>query len=355
MQIQEGALRVAESSLRWKLDVSRWNSCCQYDLGVIWGLMIIRVQAHLYFDHQLMFSCQVSECSDNNVHAWLSHAQGTAHLIELWGSQMYTWPLAHKLYESFRSTAVSILFDRQGGWLSWPRKIIQSLQTRTSSFVNETKWLSDPWEGLSKDIEQKLYDLGAELCTILKYADRIKAMQDGHKITSNRLLVIGKCFKLEGRFEAWYDELTREIPTPHYWPQLSNMDNPADDVEHGKVFPVAFHFLSLKIAHIMLNHWALLIVLYSTVFLTHRALEGMRHAEPTWPEHPADDQCKLCAGAQQASGCHCGGQGRSPTTQRVSHRSPRNISLEHSRPWRITLRSPWNTSCPRTWACLAHG
>jgi hypothetical protein len=74
--------------------------------------------------------------------------------------------------------------------------------------------------------------------------------------------MLDHCWKLDALLQEFYAELEASHPGPLYWPQFSNRDNPADDPELGKVFPVAFHFSNLKMAQTLIMYWAVLLMLY---------------------------------------------------------------------------------------------
>ena len=190
--------------------------------------------------------------------------------------------------------------------------MVHNITTRKSTFINEPQWSTIPWEGRSKTIDQKLYDLGAELSSILKSSDMIESMQDPQEVFAARLSVRNKCGKLDQSLELWYEELQHEIPAPQYWPELSTIDNPADDQEHGKVFPVCFKFSSLRNAKVLMNYWALSIMLHSTDLLTYRALQEQSKREVPRLEHPPDDWCHSCVSGRVCR--HCGSE-----ANKVSH------------------------------------
>ena len=169
---------------------------------------------------------------------------------------------------------------------------MQSLSTRKASFVHEAQWSLEPWEGITKTADQKLYDLGSELSTILASADASKLIKDPRRLLSQKLTLIAQCQNLDERFGTWYEELETELPSPRFWPRFSNLENPADKLGHDKVFPISFEFSSLRTAKTMLDYWVFLILLYSTILITYRTLAGSSQTGqgPYRPEHPADSQ-----------------------------------------------------------------
>ena len=166
--------------------------------------------------------------------------------------------------------------------------MIQDLQGRKASVFTEAEWQMGPWKKFPKGPDQRLCDIGAELATILARADRSKSTQDNLVFGSERLALLEDCCKLEARLEAWYTQLDMEIPAPHYWVEFSHIRNPVDDREGHKVFPTSFHYPNIYIARVLVDYWALSILLYSTSLLTYRSFVG--ESKTSGPEHPADSQ-----------------------------------------------------------------
>ena len=71
------------------------------------------------------------------------------------------------------------------------------------------------------------------------------------------------CWKMDADLQQWHEELEHQNPGLLYWPEFAKLDNASDDPEQGKLFPVAFHFSSLRAAHISILYWTTLIVLWS--------------------------------------------------------------------------------------------
>ena len=166
--------------------------------------------------------------------------------------------------------------------------MIQDLQGRRASAFNSPEWQSAPWRKHKKGLDQLLYDIGAELATILADADRSKLIQSNRAFFTERMKHVEDCQKLDDKLEAWYDQLNQDIPSPHYWAEFSNMQNPIDDREGRKIFPIAFRFANIYMAKILIDYWALSILLYSTSLLACQSFTA--EMQPHGPEHPADDQ-----------------------------------------------------------------
>jgi len=70
------------------------------------------------------------------------------------------------------------------------------------------------------------------------------------------LEIIDRLWDVDADLERWYKELENNTPGPLYQTKFSTMDSPADDTERGKLFPIAFHFSSLLMAHTVVMYWA---------------------------------------------------------------------------------------------------
>lgn len=220
---------------------------------------------------------------------WISHAQGVARLVEARGPDSFDPPLAHMMFKTFRQTIVGLNRYPLPTLCSDIRvQMIQDLQGRKASVFTSPEWQSGPWKKHRKGPDQTLYDIGADLATLLADADRCKSMQDGRVLASERVALVKNCGSLESKLEAWFDQLLEDIPAPHYWAEFSNIQNPLDDAEGRKLFPVSYRFPNIFIARILMDFWAISVLLHSTTLVVYRSLTG--GTNPTWPEHPADDK-----------------------------------------------------------------
>ena len=166
--------------------------------------------------------------------------------------------------------------------------MIQDIQYRRASTFAQPQWRSSPYRKHVKGPDQKLYDIGSELSSIIADADKSKFMSCDETFTSKRLALLEQCLKLNGEIDTWFECLEDEIPPPHYWPEFSNLQNPVDASEDRKIYPVSFRFPNLFIARVLLDYWALSIILHSTSFQLYKSLMGENRPRPNRPEHPAD-------------------------------------------------------------------
>ena len=147
--------------------------------------------------------------------------------------------------------------------------MIRDIQYRKSSFLKEPVWLSKPWEGRPKGIEQRLYDIGFDLAAVLEFADRIGAISDNAETTKGRMELLDTCHQLNDRFQIWYDEFINISPSPLYWPTLSTFNGLQGGVNP---FPVSFQFSNLRLAEMIVTYWSLQLILSGTIAMNSLAL-----------------------------------------------------------------------------------
>ncbi|KAI9819123.1 MAG: hypothetical protein M1827_007279 [Pycnora praestabilis] len=217
----------------WELQRALWDETLMYRDETLAASMVLGM-------YEVLFG--------QNVTAWLSHGGGTARLIQLRGPQLHQTPLAHQLFLGYRFTGV-----------------VQGVHKSEATFLEKQEWMTIPWEGTSKPAEQGLLDLMCQLPGILEKAGNIGSLPNSPETIADSLRLVSRCWELNTSIEHWQKDMKVLYPTPHYWPEFSTMHNPANDSEYGKVFPIAFHFTTLRLAHSYLLYWTSLQLLWSTI------------------------------------------------------------------------------------------
>lgn len=91
------------------------------------------------------------------------------------------------------------------------------------------------------------------------------------------LSVIDHAWQLDAKFKVFYTEFEGELPGQLYWPELSQGTiTTTDEEELGKVFPVAFQFVNMKISHICMLHWASTAILWSGMLYLYKVIIGLQ-------------------------------------------------------------------------------
>ena len=177
--------------------------------------------------------------------------------------------------------------------------------SRRATFLVESEWMMIPWKNNLKTIDDRLMDLMAQIPSLLEQADWIKTVYDPHEALRERLKLVDSCWALDAELIEWRKSVEGQSGLPQYWPEFSKLSYPVDNSEHGKVFPIAWHFPNLRIAMRYIHFWTALQLLHSTIIVTYRSLRG-EQCDRSVPEHPADRRCSVCSTTPGTIGCHCG-------------------------------------------------
>lgn len=155
---------------------------------------------------------------------------------------------------------------------------------RRSTFLSNPEWISLPWQGFKKPIASDLLDLTASMANIVESGYKLlyrtaMPLDSPEALLLPSLEIVDQCWKLDVRLQAWYTRLEKEISGPVYWPELSTGVCLVEDPDLGNVFPVAFHFSDLKIAHVCMLYWATFSILWSGMASLYQVMERF---------HPSD-------------------------------------------------------------------
>ena len=150
--------------------------------------------------------------------------------------------------------------------------MIQCIQFRKSSFLGDSDWSTIPWGDTRKDVHQELYDKGFALGALLEEMDNTDPTNAKTR-TSQLSSYLQRFSGMHADFEAWYQELLQQSPSPLYWTTESNIPSGStrESLMSGASEPQTlspFSFPSLRLAYITAMFWALKLVLSSTIALT---------------------------------------------------------------------------------------
>lgn len=161
---------------------------------------------------------------------------------------------------------------------------MQAIPRNRATFMSDPEWLEVPWKGRTKSLTDRFMDVFMLGPSILEAAQSIGDLKTPSSLLAC-LAVIDSCWRADAAMRAIYAELEASVDGPLFWPELSTLDNPADDAETGKLFPVAFHFVSFRVARICELYWAMCIILWGGLFHLYHAVALM---EPLTPD---EDEC----------------------------------------------------------------
>jgi hypothetical protein len=161
-----------------------------------------------------------------------------------------------------------------------------------------------PWKNIPRSPFDQLLDKTAALANLFVQGFEIEGLESTSLLLAV-LKIVDCCWKIEAELRQFYKDLKSAHPGPLHWPELSTDENPADDAELGKVFPVAFHFPNLMMAFTCMIYWASLILIWAIVSHMYQIL-GTIQIHNVVPDSPADDSCLDCSndgGSKDACSC----------------------------------------------------
>jgi hypothetical protein len=94
------------------------------------------------------------ESTSGDMAAWQNHILGIARIIHLRGVHRHCDPVSRSVLESMRYNVM-----------------IVSLMRSTASFLSEPEWLTVPWAGVSKGLDQRLFDYGFTLANMMQKSE----------------------------------------------------------------------------------------------------------------------------------------------------------------------------------------
>jgi hypothetical protein len=155
-------------------------------------------------------------------------------------------------------------------------QIIRAMECRRSTYLSDPEWTELPWKGLSKTVHDQIIDVLADIAKIVGQASEMASLG-----TLESLLVIpaivDHCWMLDAKLRRLYKDLESRNLGPLYWSKFSIQSNPVDDPALGKVFPIAFHFPSPRVAQTCMLYWTASILLWSILSYTYQVLGVMQY------------------------------------------------------------------------------
>lgn len=146
--------------------------------------------------------------------------------------------------------------------------------------------MAGPWQRYEKSTYHEFLDVMAQLPDVIADGYALigslgqmtgTEVIDPMSILTKALEIINRAWQVDAKFRAFYTALERENPGQLYWPELSAGIITTDDEEElGKVFPVAFQFLSIKYAHICVLFWASTAILWAGMSYMYKVIAGFQ-------------------------------------------------------------------------------
>jgi hypothetical protein len=262
----------------------------------LWELQKALWDPNLMYRDETLAACmnlivyEVTECPDQNITGWLHHMKGCSKLFELRGPKSYDSEFAHLLFSSFRLLEVNFFncsrscAEELADVLNL--KIQQAISERRLTYLSSPPWTDLPWKSHEKTQYHKFLDTMALLPQVIADGYGIFGMMqraaktqtlDPSALLVKILELIDRCWKLDAKLQAFYVELEQENLGHLHWPELSaGIITTADESELGKVFPVAFQFLNIKMAQICMLYWASSAILWSGMVFMYKLIAGFQ-------------------------------------------------------------------------------
>ena len=153
-------------------------------------------------------------------------------------------------------------------------KILEALGRHQSTYLSTSAWLSIPWATHPKCPLDQIFDFVSLAPEIFQHADTLTHLKP-HDSLHEILKLIDRCWEIDAALERFYRSFESSTLGPLYWPKLSRETSSADDAELGRVFPVAFEFLNLRMSNTLMFYWATLLMLWSGLFQLYQAIAAL--------------------------------------------------------------------------------
>jgi hypothetical protein len=95
--------------------------------------------------------------TEGKMDGWLNHLEGVYRLLQYRGPQMHTTIASRAIFEHSRYLLM-----------------LQHLMSRRACILSQPEWLTAPWHGCEKSIEQQVFDNGLRLATAFEGCDLLK-------------------------------------------------------------------------------------------------------------------------------------------------------------------------------------
>lgn len=185
--------------------------------------------------------------------------------------------------------------------MSTYEQIYHVIKTRRPTYLADSDWTELPWKNIPKRPFDQLLDKTAVLANLFVQGLEIESLTSTSLLVA-ALKVVHRCWELEAELRQLYDGIESATPGPLHWPELSTEENPADDAELGKVFPVAFHFPNLMMAFTCMIYWASSILVWAILAQMYQVLGTMQRQNIV----PESGSCLTCSNTDSGyDTCSC--------------------------------------------------
>ncbi|KAK4206546.1 hypothetical protein QBC37DRAFT_434778 [Rhypophila decipiens] len=228
----------------------------------------IRYPSSQYSDQNLAASLalllyEITECPGGTLQGYMAHYRGTMQLLRMRGAGAHASGIAHSAFHILRLHTV-----------------LPDMSENKRSFLADPEWRELPWscpngKRIAKTPFDCLIDILLDIPEIGPKRQKVEAMTDPKRILSGCIANINEGYALESRLAEWFDSYKETIPGGLYHPKLTTVDSVVDDVERGKLFPVAFHFPAFMVGQNLVYYWVGLMSVQAHLSFSYTTLEQL--------------------------------------------------------------------------------
>lgn len=213
----------------------------------------------------LLAAYELFECPGGTKKGYIHHQDGAARLVQLRGPEAHVDGFGHTIFTVYRAGA-----------------ILHALSRHQHTFLSEEKWMTIPYSVHPKLPIDKVWDIIAQVPGIFKQTDEMQRSLPVQSL-SIAVHVLDYCWGVDAELEKWYADLAASVPGPLFWPELATGSGTATPTTPGtpdddassepNPFPVAYQFINLRMAMILLSYWSLQTIVHNGMMLLYRVLE----------------------------------------------------------------------------------
>ncbi|KAF7541313.1 hypothetical protein G7054_g675 [Neopestalotiopsis clavispora] len=157
------------------------------------------------------------------------HIDGLASMFRNLGPAFFAQGMPHKLFVGFR-----------------PLLVLQSIISRSQSFIAHESWKTIPFSYVSPSPMQKLLTEAVTIASVLEKFDLL-SIQSSNEIQNYRSMLQDEFESVLQRLDSWKETYESKSPGPLYWPRTA-------DVPRGE--DVWLWFDSVVAANALTHYWA---------------------------------------------------------------------------------------------------
>jgi hypothetical protein len=157
---------------------------------------------------------------------------------------------------------------------------VKSIVRREETFLSHPSWMERPWQCFSKTTLDEISDVVLGMPAVFRQFDSIFREQDQIIVERRLHEIVAKCLKLDSALRRLHENFGKTTTGPLYWPELSTIESPVDDIASGKVFPVSFHFPSFFVAQVLSVYWSSMMAIHHMLMFAFNRLDVIKPPTP---------------------------------------------------------------------------